>query len=380
MPLRRFESNFNSQVDVNPLNRGGIIKLPPDTAANIEKISSSSGNHLSNLNSIDSNQHSHSPRQHGMHTQGQLFDPYYPNKPCVVIRPTSHIPFQSAHHLVSHQNTRPLLSPHLTHASPNPDIINMPNWSSHCRQSSTTSRVPLSPPNLYYHYYNTIQSSPHLTQPNLPVQPPPLISNPFDSANIFKKRLKPVVEKNMTEILSLEKELQSYLIRSNLEDRNIDTIRWKIQHRYENIILADPKFCAENNIEMLLWKSAFYQFIEIYRRKIEENQNVQKNKDSLIELVEKASLFFENLLVKIQDNFDFSVDKYAEHGYDSDSPGYEMIKLAAIFTHKLYLYLGDLARYKEQTMNTYNYGKARRYILIFKKKNLYLILTFLVII
>lgn len=361
MPLRRFEPNFNSHIDVNPLNRGGIIKLPPDAVANIEKVSSNSGNHLSNLNSMESNRHSHSPRPHGIHPQGQLFDVYHPNKPCVVIRPTSRIPYQPGHHLASHHNARPPLSTHLAHTSQSPEIMNLPAWSSHCRQSSTDSRVPLSPPNLYYHYYNTIQSSPQMTHSNIPIQPPPLISNSFDSSNLIKKRLKPVVEKNMNEVLSLEKELQSYLVRSNLDDRNIDTIRWKIQHRYENIILADLKFCAENNVELILWKSAFYQFIEIYRRKIEDNQDVEQNKDKLIELVEKASLFFENLLVKIQDTFDFSVDKYAEHGYDSDHPGYELIKLAAICAQKLYLHLGDLARYKEQATNTSNYGKARRY-------------------
>lgn len=50
-----------------------------------------------------------------------------------------------------------------------------------------------------------------------------------------------------------------------------DVFRLNLKKFYEKIILADPTYCAEKNPEQSLWKSVFYQMIELYRKKLEEN-------------------------------------------------------------------------------------------------------------
>lgn len=55
--------------------------------------------------------------------------------------------------------------------------------------------------------------------------------------------------------------------------------------RYENIILADPKYCAEKNPEQSLWKAVFHQIIESLRKKLEENPDNEEIKENLLNVV-----------------------------------------------------------------------------------------------
>lgn len=174
-----------------------------------------------------------------------------------------------------------------------------------------------------------------------------------------------IVEKNWNEVRALEADLEAYLSNhGDLNDPKVEQNRWKIKHRYENIILADPKFCAENNIELLLWKAAFYKFIESYRKDMEENAANLEAKSALLKLVDEGNIFFESLQVKLQDSYDFSIEKYVEHEYDPEEPGYDRFKLIAISAQKLIMCLGDLARYKELAAGTTGFGKARRYTVL----------------
>ncbi|RWS26352.1 telomerase-binding protein EST1A-like protein [Leptotrombidium deliense] len=338
------------------VNRGGIIRLPPNTAAAITAISSphskSSVYQQTQEERGDAVDMMRS-RQYGILTPRQLFNPYQANKPCVVIRPT----YQT---VISHANSRPDVQGSHVSSPPTADILTF----NHLTYSYPYNRIPehnLSVSSSRSNFLVDFPSSSSTCVSNVTgILPIPRTSiGAYDNSSLMRKKLKPVVEKNMKEVLGFEKELQLMLSRNQtLDERSLNQIRWKIQLRYEHIILTDLKFCAECNIEQMLWKCVFYQFIEMHRKELEENSR-EESKDSLNKLVEEASTFFENLLVNLQDKFEFNVDQYIEHEYDPEIAGYDIIKLAAISAQKIYLYLGDLARYKEQASGTSNFGRAR---------------------
>ncbi|RWS15315.1 telomerase-binding protein EST1A-like protein [Dinothrombium tinctorium] len=251
----------NSQI----VNRGGIIRLPPNAAVTMAASTHSKPVlYQRSQENCSESQESLRARQYGiLSPRQQLFNPYQPNKPCVVIRPTYQTP------VISHPNSRSNLD---------------------------MQAIQVTSPSANLSTYNRISHSYLHTQEHNPSVSSPSNNVPLDF------HMSPAVTNN----------------------------------------------CIGN----------VAGFIEMRRREMEENPS-EENKDMLNKLVEEATTFFENLLVNLQDKFEFSVDQYIEHEYDPEMPGYDVIKLAAISAQKIYLYLGDLARYKEQASGTSNFAKAR---------------------
>ncbi|KAK8771884.1 hypothetical protein V5799_024870 [Amblyomma americanum] len=198
-----------------------------------------------------------------------------------------------------------------------------------------------------------------------------------------RSRVKPLVEKNLHEAARLYRELSTYLSK---EIQNIDTkamghCRWKLQLRYENVILADPRLCAERNIENSLWKSAFYQGIETFRRVMDQCPDFREEaKIQLLNLVDEGINFYENLLYKFEETHGLSLNQFFDAelcgllgtgsspslGVPDAAGGRSLpdsVRLVLISVQKIYICLGDLARYREQAMGTTNYGKARNWYL-----------------
>ncbi|XP_050049896.2 telomerase-binding protein EST1A-like [Dermacentor andersoni] len=196
-----------------------------------------------------------------------------------------------------------------------------------------------------------------------------------------RNRIKPLVEKNLHDAVLLERELMNYLSKGiqNIDTKAMGHCRWKLQLRYENVILADPRYCAERNVENALWKSAFYQGIETFRRIMEECPEFQDEaKTQLLNLVDEGTIFYENLLDKFQETYGFNLNQFLEPdicsslsaGSSSSAANVaggraiaDSVRLVLISVQKIYICLGDLARYREQAMGTTNYGKARSWYL-----------------
>lgn len=351
-------NSFQSSSSSNP--HRGIIRLPPNSSNQIYPINEQIPHLYHKMQQIDLNAGIRMP------INSQNFDSldsrkqHQLNKPCVAIRPTPHVS-SSLHHQPRgiHDNFNrysPSSSPDahntnmmLTQFAPNALI-------SGYNQESYRS---LSPPS-YSSHYNEFQMHPasshylssHASDADTRI--PNLVEIP-------KKKLKPNVEKNLNEALSAESDLHKYMTQNAVFDQSkVEQSRFRIQLRYEHVILSDLRCCAELNIEQRLWKAAFYQFIEHYRRQMEDFAELETAKTSLLKLVDEATLFFENLIVKMQDTYNFNIDKLLEHEYDREAQNYELLKLASISAQKIYLYLGDLARYKELEMRSSNFGKSRR--------------------
>uniref|UniRef100_A0A2R5LHI5 Telomerase-binding protein EST1A n=1 Tax=Ornithodoros turicata TaxID=34597 RepID=A0A2R5LHI5_9ACAR len=182
-----------------------------------------------------------------------------------------------------------------------------------------------------------------------------------------RSRIKPLVEKNLHDAALLEREFMTYLSKGiqNTDMKAMGHCRWKLQLRYENVILADPRYCAERNVEQALWKSAFYHGIETFRRAMEEcPEHREEAKMHLLALVDEGTIFYENLLDKFQETYGFSLKPFLEAEGAPRPPGLpDSVRLVLISAQKIYICLGDLARYREQALGTTNYGRARNYYL-----------------
>ncbi|GFW59426.1 telomerase-binding protein EST1A [Trichonephila clavipes] len=181
-----------------------------------------------------------------------------------------------------------------------------------------------------------------------------------------KKRPKPILERNLREKTDLERDLSSLFAKGHTVS-NVNAAkqcRWKLQLRYENIILADPKYCAEHNPEQSLWKIVYHQVIESLRKKLEDNrENQDLIKETLLNIILEGSMFYENLLEKQEETFGFKLSKILEYEYIATARIPEHLRSVLISVQKTLIYLGDLARYKEQVSQTTSYGKARSWYL-----------------
>ncbi|KAH8042247.1 hypothetical protein HPB51_021331 [Rhipicephalus microplus] len=101
--------------------------------------------------------------------------------------------------------------------------------------------------------------------------------------------------------------------------------------------------------------------------------------DAAVITASEGTIFYENLLDKFQETYGFSLSQFLEPdvcgslgaGSSTSSAGGvaggrvipDSVRLVLISVQKIYICLGDLARYREQAMGTTNYGKARSWYL-----------------
>ncbi|GBN04942.1 Telomerase-binding protein EST1A, partial [Araneus ventricosus] len=289
----------------------------------------------------------------------QLFDPNNPNKPEIVNIPApvppSHMPYER-----------------LGSSYYSPDSLGyMPDPI----QSMGYIPPPQPAANAQFRFLHSnfppVNNSSHVYVENEAIPPPvhcPVPTSPFSrphgcyNEETGKKKLKPIVERNLREIVFLEKEL-TVLLSKGFVDSNLSAIkscRYKLQLRYENIILADPKYCAENNPEHGLWKTVYHQIIETLRKKIDEKtEDSNSVKEILMNFIIEGTMFYENLLEKQQETHGFKLNKILELKNISTACLPDQLRCVLISVQKSLIYLGDLARYKEQVSQTTNYGTAR---------------------
>ncbi|GFT26963.1 telomerase-binding protein EST1A [Nephila pilipes] len=336
---------------------GGILKIPPQYNFN-EVKSEITENGFSSIKAY--------PEPHFINKQ--LFNPNNPSKPEIVNIPASvpsmlydrYFPqcFPSENPNQDHSSFLSAPMPYIP--PPQPVMNNQYNFSSPACSFTDSNSI-----------YMEVESIPPPIQCPVPTS---LYNRPIGCYNEIstiatesrQKRPKPFVEKNLREIKLLTKELSS-LYSEGHTDSSINAAkqcRWKLQLRYENIILADPKYCAENNSEQMLWKLVYYQLIESLRKKLEDNhENHDLIRENLLNIILEGTMFYENLLEKQEETFGFKLSKILEHEYIGTARIPEHLRIVLISVQKSLIYLGDLARYKEQVFKISGYGKARSWYL-----------------
>ncbi|XP_068629473.1 telomerase-binding protein EST1A isoform X1 [Battus philenor] len=134
-----------------------------------------------------------------------------------------------------------------------------------------------------------------------------------------------------------------------------------LQDALQKLLMSDLKYCQSDNIEHQFWKILYYNFIEILRRSL--TQVAPEVKPDIIKLlntiIEEGNVYFENLVQTLEKTYKFNTDDYLKDNHVLPPKGLGYVGLALISVQKLYVFLGDLARYKEQVNETNNYAKSK---------------------
>jgi protein SMG6 len=128
------------------------------------------------------------------------------------------------------------------------------------------------------------------------------------------------------------------------------------------LLMQDLKFSQMENVEQHIWKLTFYNVIELLRKgQSDENNSTELkelHKKTLLAVIEDGVKFFDKLLATLQESQKFSIEDVC-NGSNVKYSGFT--NLAIISAQKVCIFMGDLARYKEQANDTSNYNKARQW-------------------
>ncbi|KAF9802444.1 hypothetical protein SFRURICE_009126 [Spodoptera frugiperda] len=159
--------------------------------------------------------------------------------------------------------------------------------------------------------------------------------------------------------------LQTHILRGplGLADHwpDVTETRAFLQNALQRLLMSDLKYCQADNIEHHFWKILYYNFIEPLRKSF--TQMTPEDKPKIVKLInviiEEGNTFFENLVQMLEKTYKFNVDDYINDNHVLPPKGLGYVGLALISVQKIYVFLGDLARYKEQVNETNNYAKSK---------------------
>ena len=140
-------------------------------------------------------------------------------------------------------------------------------------------------------------------------------------------------------------------------------LRERIQRIFEDLLSNDMKFCQQEHVEHYFWKLLFYKIIEVLRKQIQESDEASKTiyKEKALETVDGGTKYFESLLKHLETRYEFKMEAYIGENAASYKRGMGYVTLALVSAQKIFLFLGDLARYREQINQTNNFGRAKNF-------------------
>ncbi|XP_015171986.1 PREDICTED: telomerase-binding protein EST1A isoform X1 [Polistes dominula] len=266
-------------------------------------------------------------RQQGSQQQRTLFDPNNPNKPIVVTSPGSRAVSQRENQtssqisipvFQSHTGIAPYNNFHTTSVDGNslPFLMDQfgnmkPSWYDPCSDSFRSAK------------------------------------NPCLLLDIYRADLE------------LQWMLSSGGFLANWE--RVSYIRHFLQDSLLTLLKTDIKFCQAENVEQHFWKILFYNMIEMLRKGMSKDSPESKEfyKKTMLSIIDEGTVYLENLITVLENTYDFKVQAFLA---SSTLPkGLGILGLALVSAQKIFLFLGDLARYREQANETTNYGKSRQW-------------------
>ncbi|KAK1133651.1 hypothetical protein K0M31_011444 [Melipona bicolor] len=271
-------------------------------------------------------------RQQGIQQQRTLFDPNNPNKPIVITSPSSRAAVQRESETISQGSSTPV-------------------FQSHGGISST-----------HHSFTGT-----HLDD----VLPPYMTNDQF--GNIRPSWYDPYSDsfrlaKNPYLLLDIERadlELQWILSSGGFTTNweRVLYIRHFLQESLKTLLETDIKFCQAENVEQHFWKILFHNMIEMLRKGMpkENSEGREHYKKIMLKIIDDGTVYLEGLLTVLETKYEFKLDTFLAS--PTLPKGLGILGLALVSAQKIYLFLGDLARYREQANETSNYGKSRQWYL-----------------
>ncbi|XP_049823827.1 uncharacterized protein LOC109600502 isoform X3 [Aethina tumida] len=141
----------------------------------------------------------------------------------------------------------------------------------------------------------------------------------------------------------------------------VERLRQFLKDALSFLLCKDLKFCETENVEQHLWKILYYNIIEVTRKAVADDPNNKEHyKGFLLYLIEEGNKYFEGLIELLQESNKFQLSNYLGVNQEQKkSLGY--VGLALNSAQKIFIFLGDLGRYREQVNETANYGKCRQW-------------------
>lgn len=141
----------------------------------------------------------------------------------------------------------------------------------------------------------------------------------------------------------------------------VDELRQFLKRALEYLLCKSIKFCQTENIEQHIWKIVYHNIIEIARKALKTDvESRDKYKAFLLYLIDEGTKYFEGLVVLLEETYKFKINDFLKENHGGSHKGLGYVGLALISAQKLFLYLGDLGRYREEVNETSNYGKCRQ--------------------
>uniref|UniRef100_A0A182PL13 Telomerase activating protein Est1-like N-terminal domain-containing protein n=1 Tax=Anopheles epiroticus TaxID=199890 RepID=A0A182PL13_9DIPT len=166
-------------------------------------------------------------------------------------------------------------------------------------------------------------------------------------------------------VVEADAQLQELMESGNLftEWHKYVDIRCMLQGLLETFLIHEMRFAQDVNLEHHFWKLLFYGIIEQIRKKLSEaldEETKQYLQGRALEVVESGTEYFEKLLTLLEREFRFSLDNFIGVNAASSVKGLRYT-LALVSSQKIFLFLGDLARYREQITEGHNFRKAKQW-------------------
>ncbi|TYZ65968.1 hypothetical protein PybrP1_003918 [[Pythium] brassicae (nom. inval.)] len=155
------------------------------------------------------------------------------------------------------------------------------------------------------------------------------------------------------EIVELERQLRELLRANPLNAADANALRSRLVEKAQAIADASAAFAAAKEIEQVLWKPCFYRRIEDFRRRIRKYAAASAGDRSVREHFARVSAEFQHFLTESAAFYDHLRGAYAKAlaaGGSLDGPGADADADAARCRqslHRCFIFLGDLARYRE---------------------------------
>lgn len=145
-----------------------------------------------------------------------------------------------------------------------------------------------------------------------------------------------------------------------------ETYRRCVQQLLHQFILREIKFCLQHNVENHIWKVLYYNTVEMLKRQfmspeVMEEETREFYKKKALEVLNEGLVFFERTVRFLEEEYKFSVRDYIGENALIVTKGLKFLGLALVSTQKMFLFLGDLARYRELINETQNFGISRQW-------------------
>ncbi|XP_060139084.1 telomerase-binding protein EST1A [Zootoca vivipara] len=211
--------------------------------------------------------------------------------------------------------------------------------------------------------------------PGYPGQAEPYLCSPLLAGPLspeMEQQVRSLQQQDLSKVLreasNLEQQLSNLLSRDRLSPEGLEKmgqLRVEMLQLYKRCLLTDIEFADAQNVDQLLWKNAFYQVIEKFRQLLKDplGENAQEIRTKLLQILDEGSDFFDGLLQKLQGTYQFKLEDYMDGMAVRSKPLRKVVKYALISAQRSLICQGDICRYREQSSDTANYGKARSWYL-----------------